>query len=62
MVTGKCTNVFRGIFLVWGDGYRGGSFHAGTYHGGRDFQWRAAGFFSIILKNNEKINMKSFFY
>ena len=45
MVTGKCTDVFRRIFLVGGGGelradYVGGSFHGGTSHGERDFEWR----------------------
>ena len=47
MVTGKCTDVFRGIFFGWGGKLRGsyveGSFHGGTSHGGRDFQWRGGG-------------------
>ena len=45
MVTGKCTDVFRVIFLIGGrveggGDYVGGFFHGGTSHGGRDFQWR----------------------
>ena len=39
MVIGKCTDVFRGIFLVWGEltggGYVGGSFLGGTCYGER---------------------------
>ena len=40
MVTGKCTDVIRGIFLVWvwGGGYMGGSFLGGVFHGGREIQ------------------------
>ena len=42
MVIGKCTDVFRGFFLVWGEswggGYVGGYFHGETSHGGREFQ------------------------
>ena len=53
MVTGKCADVFRGIFVclggyLRGEGYRGGSFHGETSHGGRDFQWRGAQDFCII--------------
>ena len=40
MAIGKCTVVFRGIFLVWRGGggevevgYVGGSFHGGICHG-----------------------------
>ena len=70
MVIGKCTDVFRVIFfglgailcLVRGGGYVGGSFLGGICHGGREIQWKGAGFSSItIKKNNEKINMKKFF-
>ena len=40
-VIGKCTYVFRGIFLVWvvglrGGGYVGGSFLGEICHGGRE--------------------------
>ena len=66
MVIGKCTDVFRRIFLVWGEGFRGeghvgGSFLGGTCHGGREIQEKGAGFSSITIKNNEKINTKKFF-
>ena len=37
MVTGKCTDVLRGIFWFRGD-YVGGYFHGRTPHGGREFQ------------------------
>ena len=45
MVTGKCTDVFRGIFFGLGGGGEvggdvGGSFYGGTSHRGRDFQRR----------------------
>ena len=43
---------FGGIFE--GEGYRGGSFHEGTSHGGRDFQLRRRRIFYHYLKNNEK--------
>ena len=40
MVIGKCTDVFRGIFLVLGVGLRGGGYVGGSFlgeicHGGR---------------------------
>ena len=44
MVTGKCTDVFRGIFfglvgrVEGGGGYVGGYFYEETSHGGREFQ------------------------
>ena len=43
MVTGKCTDVFRGIFLFrgrfeGGGGYVGGYFYEETCHGGREYQ------------------------
>ena len=68
MVTGKCTVVFKGFFFGeggggWGgEGYMGGYFHGGTSHGEENFNEGGAGFFNIIRKSNEKINMKSFFY
>ena len=42
MVTGKCTDVFRGYFWFGGRGYAGGSFHGGTFNvlsmeGAQDF-------------------------
>ena len=67
MVTGKCTDVFRGIFLFRGR-FEGGGFR------GRIFPWRnmswgkrismkgAQDFLALFEKNNEKINRKSFFY
>ena len=48
MVTGKCTDVFRGIFFWFGGrvegggGYVGGSFHGGTSHGEETFNGRGA--------------------
>ena len=43
MVIGKCTDVFRGIFLVLGVGLRGGDYVGGSFlgeicHGGRKIQ------------------------
>ena len=43
MVTGKCTDVIRGIFFGLGMGlrggrYMGGSFLGGIIHGGREIQ------------------------
>ena len=43
MVIGKCTDIFRGIFLVLGvvlrgGGYVGGSFLGEICHGGRKIQ------------------------
>ena len=43
MVTGKCTDVIRGIFFGLGVGFRGGgfmggSFLGGVFHGGREIQ------------------------
>ena len=43
MVIGKCTDVFRGIFLVLGVGLRGGGYVGGSFlgeicHGGRKIQ------------------------
>ena len=43
VVTGKCTDVFRGIFFglggeLRGEGYVGGYFHGETSHGKREFQ------------------------
>ena len=43
MVTGKCTDVFRGILFclvvgLRGGGYVGGSFLGGICHGGRKIQ------------------------
>ena len=42
MVIGKCSDVFRGIFLVWREelreGYVGGSFRGVICHEGREFQ------------------------
>ena len=38
MVIGKCTDVFRGIFLVLGVGLRGGSFLGEICHGGTEIQ------------------------
>ena len=67
MVTGKCTDVFRGIVLVWEGELRwgvlvGGSFHGKTSHGKRNPSMKGAqDFLELFKKNNEIINMKSFF-
>ena len=52
--------------MVWGwgrgGGYVGGSFLGGIYvMGEENFNEKGAGFSSITIKNNEKINMKKFF-
>ena len=66
MVTGKCTDVFRGIFLVW-VGVEGRV----TWEdlsmeelliGEETFNGGAQDFLALFKKNNEKINMNSFFY
>ena len=44
-----------------GEGYVGGSFLGGICHGGIKLNEKNAGFSSIAIKNNEKINMKTFF-
>ena len=43
MVIGKCTDVFRGFFLVLGVGLRGGGYVGGSFlgeicHGGTEIQ------------------------
>ena len=70
MAIGKCTDVFREIFLFiffWGGEFLGGGLR------GRIFPWRnlswakrismkgAQNFLALLRKNNEKINMKCFF-
>ena len=68
-VFGKFTEVFRGIFLVWGWGgenQRGVMWEDHSMKefimGKENFNEGGAGFSSNIKKkNNEKINMKSFF-
>ena len=54
----KYTDGFRGIVFGLGGrvegGYVGGYFHGETSHGGREFQWRGAGFSSIIWKKQWK--------
>ena len=44
MVIGKCTNVFRGIFLVGGGVYVGESFIGGMCHGEEKFNKGAQDF------------------
>ena len=67
MVTGKCTDVIRGIFLVWVWGSLEGAIWEDLsleeyFMGEEKFNEKGAGLFSItIKKNNENINMKKFF-
>ena len=68
MVTGKCTDVFRGIFLVGGGIFEGGG-SPGRIFPWRNFSWGkrlsmegVQDFLPLFKKNKEKINMKSFFY
>ena len=67
MVIGKCTDVFMGIFWfgggVDGRGLCGRIFPLRNMSWGKEkFNEKGAGFSSItIKKNNEKINMKTFF-
>ena len=66
MVTGKCTDVIRGFFGL-GVGFRGGAIWEDLsleeyFMGEEKFNEKGAGLSSItIKKNNENINMKSFF-
>ena len=69
MVTGKCTDVIRGIFLVgvWGSG-EGAVWEDLSleeyFMGEEKFNEKGAGLSSITIKkqkNNENINMKKFF-
>ena len=61
MVIGKCTDVFRGIFLVWVElrGEEGAMWEdllfyvGGICHGGREFNEKGAGFSSIIIKKKQ---------
>ena len=64
MVTGKCTDVIRGIFLVWvwgsGEGAIWEDLSLEEYFMGEEkFNEKRAGFSSITIKkkNNEDINM-----
>ena len=68
MVSGKCTDVFRGIFLVWVWGWGEGAMWKDLsleeyFMGEEKFNEKGAGFSSITIKkkNNENINMKKFF-
>ena len=67
MVIGKCTDVIRGIFLVWvwgsGEGAIWEDLSLEEYFMGEEkFNEKGAGLSSItIKKNNENINMKKFF-
>ena len=69
MVMGKCTDVFRRILFVWGEGVEEGGLR-GKIFPWRNLSWgkrismkRAQDFLALFKKkkNNEKINMKSFF-
>jgi len=58
---------FQGDFFGWDGELRGGVtwedlFMEELIMGEATFNGGGAGFSSIILKNNEKLNMKSFFY
>ena len=67
IVTGKCTDVIRGIFLVWvwgsGEVAIWEDLSLEEYFTGEEkFNEKGAGLSSItIKKNNENINMKKFF-
>ena len=68
MVTGKCTDVIRGIVLVWVWGSGEGSIWEDIsleeyFMGEEKFNEKGAGLSSITIKkkNNENINMKKFF-
>ena len=65
MVIWKCTDVFRGMFRLWGGSIRGGYVRGtslgGLCHGEENFNEWSTGFSSTIKKRNEKINMKKFF-
>ena len=54
MVTGKCTDVFGGIFCLGGylrgGGYLGGYFHGETCHGEENFNEGAQGFLALFEK------------
>ena len=57
---------FQGDSFGLGVGLRkggcvGGSFLGGICHGRKKFNEKGGGFSSITIKNNEKINMKTFF-
>ena len=62
MVTGKCTDVFRGTFLlfgreswdVWGGGvYVGGYFHGKNSHGGMRLSMKGAQDFLALFKKKQ---------
>ena len=69
MVTGKCTDVIRGIFLVWvwgsGEGAIWEDLSLEEYFMGEDkFNGKGAGFSSITIKKKKtmkKKTMKKFF-
>ena len=62
MAIGKCTDVFRRIFLVWGGEKLMGGGVTWEYFSMEEFVMGEENYSSIILKkNNEKTNIKSFF-
>ena len=67
MVIGKCRDVFREIFLVWGWGWGEGAMWEDLsleeyVMGEEKFNEKGPGFSNnTIKKNNEKINMKKLF-
>ena len=59
MVIGKCTDVFRGIFLVWvwgwGEGARWEDLSLEKYVMGEEkFNEKGAGFSSIVIKKKRR--------
>ena len=60
MVIGKCTDVFTGIFLVWGGGGEaewglcGRIFTWSNFSWGNRISMKGAQDFLALLKNNEK--------
>ena len=67
IVTGKCTDVIKGIFMVWVRGSGEGAIWEDLsleehFMGEEKFNEKGAGLSSItIKKNKENINMKKFF-
>ena len=66
MLIGKCTDVFMGIFWLGGGvdkrGICCGNFPSTNLSWGKKISMKGAqDFLALFKKNNEKINMKSFF-